>query len=107
MIINPYLVTAIGGGPPNPLTIAYDADNIQISGINGDVPNSWNDGFAEDGIQYFSEGGNGTLIIPSELAFGDSGSINGTIPGGAVLIFDIDKSSHRTIYFRFTFLKNP
>ena len=43
----------------------------------------------KEGIQYFSEGGNGTLIIPSELAFGDSGSINGTIPGGAVLIFDI------------------
>ena len=43
----------------------------------------------KEGIQYFSEGGNGTLIIPSELAFGDNGNSSGTIPGGAVLIFDI------------------
>jgi FKBP-type peptidyl-prolyl cis-trans isomerase FkpA len=41
----------------------------------------------KEGIQLFKEGGNGTLIIPSNLAFGASG--NGAIRGGAVLIFDI------------------
>ncbi len=41
----------------------------------------------KEGIQLFKEGGNGTLIIPSILAFGASGS--GAIRGGTVLIFDI------------------
>jgi FKBP-type peptidyl-prolyl cis-trans isomerase FkpA len=41
----------------------------------------------KEGIQLFKEGGNGTLIIPSNLAFGASG--NGAIRGGTVLIFDI------------------
>lgn len=41
----------------------------------------------KEGIQLFKEGGNGTLIIPSNLAFGASGS--GSIRGGTVLIFDI------------------
>lgn len=43
----------------------------------------------KEGIQLFREGGEGTLIIPSELAYGDYGDTSGTIPGGAVLIFDI------------------
>ena len=43
----------------------------------------------KEGIQLFKEGGDGILIIPSELAFGDSGNNSGSIPGGAVLIFDI------------------
>jgi FKBP-type peptidyl-prolyl cis-trans isomerase len=42
-----------------------------------------------EGIQLFTEGGNGTLIIPSKFAFGANGNSSGTIPGGAVLIFDI------------------
>jgi len=41
-----------------------------------------------EGITYFKEGGNGILLIPSRLAYGDSG--RGSIPGGAVLIFDIE-----------------
>jgi len=44
-------------------------------------------GFAE-GLSYFSEGGSGTLIIPARLAYGSSGS--GDIPGGSVIIFDIE-----------------
>ncbi|WP_405606755.1 FKBP-type peptidyl-prolyl cis-trans isomerase [Polaribacter sp. Asnod1-A03] len=44
-------------------------------------------GFKE-GLQLFKEGGDGTLIIPSELAYGDYGN-GDVIPGGAVLIFDI------------------
>ncbi|MCF6223277.1 MAG: FKBP-type peptidyl-prolyl cis-trans isomerase [Flavobacteriaceae bacterium] len=41
-----------------------------------------------EGITYFKEGGNGILLIPSRLGYGYS-SKNG-IPGGSVLIFDID-----------------
>lgn len=41
-----------------------------------------------EGITYFKEGGNGVLLIPSRLAYGNSG--RGSIPGGAVLIFDIE-----------------
>ena len=41
-----------------------------------------------EGITYFKEGGNGILLIPSSLGYGESG--RGSIPGGAVLIFDIE-----------------
>ncbi|MDO5981280.1 FKBP-type peptidyl-prolyl cis-trans isomerase [Flavivirga spongiicola] len=41
-----------------------------------------------EGITYFKEGGSGKLLIPSHLAYGNSG--RGSIPGGAVLIFDIN-----------------
>ncbi len=43
-------------------------------------------GFAE-GVTYFKEGGNGILLIPSRLAYGNDGIA--AIPGGAVIIFDI------------------
>lgn len=41
----------------------------------------------KEGIQYFKEGGEGILIIPSHLAYGKTDY--GSIPGGSVLIFDI------------------
>jgi FKBP-type peptidyl-prolyl cis-trans isomerase FkpA len=41
-----------------------------------------------EGIQYFKEGGNGLLLIPSHLAYG-SCDYNG-IPGGSVLIFEVN-----------------
>jgi len=44
-------------------------------------------GFA-DGIINFNEGGKGTILIPPNLAYGNNGS--GPIPGGAVLIFDVE-----------------
>jgi FKBP-type peptidyl-prolyl cis-trans isomerase FkpA len=44
-------------------------------------------GFAES-VTYLKEGGNGTFLIPSSLAYGNSGS-GFAIPPGAVLIFDI------------------
>jgi FKBP-type peptidyl-prolyl cis-trans isomerase len=45
----------------------------------------------KEGITYFKVGGNGKLIIPAHLAYG---SYNySTIPGGSVLIFDIDLKS--------------
>ena len=40
------------------------------------------------GIPYFSEGGSGKLIIPSELAYGDR-SPSADIPKNSVLVFDI------------------
>lgn len=40
-----------------------------------------------EGITYFNEGGEGMLLIPSDLGYG-SQTYNG-IPGGSVLIFDI------------------
>ncbi|TLP80279.1 FKBP-type peptidyl-prolyl cis-trans isomerase [Maribacter sp. ACAM166] len=41
-----------------------------------------------EGITYFNEGGSGVLLIPSRLAYGNAGRSG--IPGGAVLIFDIN-----------------
>ncbi|MDX2359684.1 MAG: FKBP-type peptidyl-prolyl cis-trans isomerase [Crocinitomicaceae bacterium] len=41
-----------------------------------------------EGIPYFNEGGSGTLLIPSALGYGSSGS--GSVPANAVLIFDIE-----------------
>ncbi|WP_435803573.1 FKBP-type peptidyl-prolyl cis-trans isomerase [Polaribacter sp.] len=40
-----------------------------------------------EGIQLFKEGGDGVLLIPSNLGYGIRGS--GAVPGGAVLIFDV------------------
>lgn len=41
-----------------------------------------------EGIQLFKEGGNGMLLIPAHLGYG-SFDYNG-IPGGSVLVFDIE-----------------
>lgn len=40
-----------------------------------------------EGITYFNEGGEGILLVPSNLGYGPN-TYNG-IPGGSVLIFDI------------------
>ncbi|MFL1011316.1 FKBP-type peptidyl-prolyl cis-trans isomerase [Flavisericum labens] len=41
-----------------------------------------------EGITYFNEGGSGTLLVPAHLGYG---SYNyRSIPGGSVLIFDIE-----------------
>nr|WP_298879767.1 FKBP-type peptidyl-prolyl cis-trans isomerase [uncultured Polaribacter sp.] len=40
-----------------------------------------------EGITYFKEGGEGTLLIPFNLGYGINGF--GSIPGGEVLIFDV------------------
>lgn len=48
-------------------------------------------GFAE-GVTYFNEGSKGTILIPPNLAFGNSG-ITDLVPGGAVVIFDIEITS--------------
>ena len=40
-----------------------------------------------EGIQLFKEGGEGLLIVPSNLGYGANGRSG--VPGGAVLVFDI------------------
>ncbi len=42
----------------------------------------------QEGIPLFKEGGNGTLFLPSSLAYGPNG--NATIGGDAVIFFDIE-----------------
>ena len=40
-----------------------------------------------EGIPHFKTGGNGILLVPSSLGYGNN--TNGPIPGGSVLIFDV------------------
>lgn len=40
-----------------------------------------------EGITYFKEGGDGILLVPYNLGYGANG--RATIPGGAVLVFDV------------------
>lgn len=40
-----------------------------------------------EGIPYFKTGGNGILLVPAHLGYGNNA--NGSIPGGSVLIFDV------------------
>jgi len=61
-----------------------DSDGLSFS-LNG-VISGWT-----EGIPYFKEGGKGKLLVPSHLAYGSYG--RGSIPGGAVLIFDIELKS--------------
>ena len=42
----------------------------------------------QEGIPKLSKGGEGILLIPSRLGYGSKGS--GSIPGNAVLIFEVD-----------------
>ena len=61
-------------------------DESAIEGVEFDLQNVIT-GFAE-GISYFNEGGKGIILIPPSLAFGNY--TTGDIPGGAVLVFEID-----------------
>ncbi len=47
-------------------------------------------GFSQ-GVQLLKEGGSGTFIIPSRLGYGNNDSRS--IPGGSVLVFDINLKS--------------
>lgn len=51
-------------------------------GLNEVIP-GWT-----EGIQHFKEGGSGILLIPSHLGYGYSG--RPSIPGGSVLVFDVN-----------------
>ena len=92
-----YIINNPGTGN-NP--IATDRVKVSYKGyfINGTIFDESADGISfnlqnvirgwAEGITYFKEGGNGKLLIPSHLAYGSNG--NGNIPGGSVLIFDIE-----------------
>jgi FKBP-type peptidyl-prolyl cis-trans isomerase FkpA len=57
-----------------------NADGISF-GLN-QVIKGWT-----EGIPLFKEGGEGVLLVPSNLGYGPNG--RSSIPGGAVLVFDI------------------
>ena len=94
-----YIIDETGTGE-NPtstdnVTVAYKGyllnglvfDQSDSEGISFDlqgVISGWT-----EGITYFKEGGSGILLIPSNLGYGDAG-IGNVIPGGAVLVFDIN-----------------
>jgi FKBP-type peptidyl-prolyl cis-trans isomerase FkpA len=60
----------------------FDQSSAGISfGLN-QVIKGWT-----EGIQYFKTGGNGILLIPAHLGYGNYD--NRGIPGGSVLIFDV------------------
>ena len=90
-----YIITVPGNNEHPTLS-----DNVEIAYtgklLNGDIFDSslsstfllgdLIDGMAE-GIQLFGKGGEGTLIIPSELGYG--GTSQPGIPSNSVLVFDV------------------
>lgn len=60
----------------------FDQSASATFNLSGVVP-----GFRE-GVKLLKKGGSGAFILPSRLGYGNNGS--GSIPGGAVIIFDID-----------------
>ncbi|MFD0799411.1 FKBP-type peptidyl-prolyl cis-trans isomerase [Maribacter chungangensis] len=79
--------------PSSNVTVAYKGyftdgrvfDESNAEGISFNL-NQVIAGWTE-GITYFGEGGSGILLVPSRLGYGNAG--RGSIPGGAVLIFDV------------------
>lgn len=93
-----YVITEEGTGKQptasSEVTVAYKGyftnkevfDQSDENGISFPLQNvvrGWT-----EGIPYFKEGGKGILLIPSDLGYGDTGA--GPIPGGSVLVFDIN-----------------
>lgn len=75
------------------VTVAYKGYTINKEVFDQSGPDGVSFGLNQviagwrEGIQYFKPGGNGILLIPAHLGYGNYG--NGIIPGGAVLIFDV------------------
>lgn len=75
------------------VTVAYKGYTINKNVFDESGPDGISFGLNEviagwrEGIQYFKPGGNGILLIPAHLGYGNAG--NGIIPPGAVLIFDV------------------
>lgn len=96
-----YIIEEEGTGenpePTDYVTVAYKGyftngnvfDESTVSGATFNLKGTI-DGWIE-GIPFFKEGGAGKLLIPSKLGYGYSGK--GSIPGGAVLVFDIELKS--------------
>ncbi len=93
-----YVIDELGTGEQptssDNVTVAYKGyftngnvfDQSSTQGISFDL-NRVIDGWTE-GITYFKEGGSGILLIPSRLGYGNNDFAS--IPGGSVLIFDIN-----------------
>lgn len=64
-------------------TVFDESDSSGISFNLQQVIKGWT-----EGITYFKEGGNGLLLVPSHLGYGSSD--NRGIPGGSVLVFEVN-----------------
>ncbi|MBD0825424.1 FKBP-type peptidyl-prolyl cis-trans isomerase [Aestuariibaculum marinum] len=96
-----YTITEPGTGAypttTDNVTVAYTGyflngetfDESTLSGVSFDldqVIEGW-----KEGIPYFNEGSKGTLFVPAHLGYGNFDYY--TIPGGSVLLFDIELKS--------------
>ena len=92
-----YVINKEGSGtrPTSASNVTVDYKGYFLDGVVFDESNSNGISFRlneviqgwTEGITYFKEGGNGILLVPYNLGYGESG--RGSIPGGSVLIFDI------------------
>ena len=92
-----YVINNEGSGtrPTSSSNVTVDYKGYFLDGVVFDESNSNGISFGlneviqgwTEGITYFREGGNGILLVPYNLGYGESG--RGSIPGGSVLIFDI------------------
>ncbi len=93
-----YIIENLGDGPKPSSASANVTVAYRGYFLDGSVFDQNNAGFTTDlskviagwteGIQLFNEGGSGVLLIPAHLGYG-SFDFNG-IPGGSVLVFDIE-----------------
>jgi len=63
----------------------FDADTIRYRIGAFNLIDGW-----EEGLSTMAEGGVRKLVIPPELGYGPNGQPAARIPGGAVLIFDLE-----------------
>ena len=92
-----YVINNEGSGarPTSSSNVTVDYKGYFLDGVVFDESDSSGISFGlnqviqgwTEGITYFREGGNGILLVPYQLGYGESG--RGSIPGGSVLIFDI------------------
>ena len=92
-----YVINNEGSGarPTSTSNVTVDYKGYFLDGVVFDESNSNGISFRlneviqgwTEGITYFREGGNGILLVPYNLGYGESG--RGSIPGGSVLIFNI------------------
>ena len=68
----------------------------------GQVIKGW-----DEGLLLLNEGGKGTFVIPSDLAYGDQGTPDGTIPPFSTLVFSIEITSVKRIKHAPTAVKKP
>lgn len=92
-----YVITKEGNGAKptrnSNVTVAYKGYFLDGK-VFDQNPNGYTTGLNQviagwtEGITYFREGGEGILLVPYNLGYGANG--RGSIPGGAVLVFEIE-----------------